>query len=351
MSDREIIVPLRALPAPRDRFSRPMRGLRISVMDRCNFRCPYCMPRETYHERYRFLGSHERLSFDEIVRLTRLFVQLGVRKLRLTGGEPLLRANLPDLIGDLTDIAGIEDVALTTNGVLLARYASELKAAGLQRVTVSLDSIDPQVFARMSGGFGGVEEVLDGIEHARRAELTPIKINAVVQRGVNDHTVLDLVERFRGTGVIVRFIEYMDVGNRNHWSEAAVVPSKELMARIAERWPLQALDPSYRGEVARRYAFADGQGEVGFISSVSQPFCGDCTRARLSSDGALYTCLFATHGTSLRDALRGGASDDALLELMRGVWLGRADRYSEQRATLRRAAGDERKVEMFYIGG
>ena len=351
MSNREVIVPLRTLAAPRDTFARPMRDLRISVMDRCNFRCPYCMPRETYHERYRFLGSHERLSFDEIVRLARLFVQLGVRKLRLTGGEPLLRANLPDLIGDLTDIPGVEDVALTTNGVLLARYATELKAAGLQRVTVSLDSLDAEVFARMSGGFAGVEEVLEGIEHARRTELAPIKINAVVPRGVNDHTVLDLVERFRGTGVIVRFIEYMDVGNRNHWREGLVVPSKELVARIGERWPLEPLEPGYRGEVARRYAFTDGQGEVGFISSVSQPFCGDCTRARLSSDGVLYTCLFATHGTSLRDALRGGASDDQLLELIRGVWLGRADRYSEQRVSLRRAAGDERKVEMFYIGG
>jgi cyclic pyranopterin phosphate synthase len=351
MPNREVIVPLRTLAAPRDTFARPMRDLRISVMDRCNFRCPYCMPRETYHERYRFLGSHERLSFDEIVRLARLFVQLGVRKLRLTGGEPLLRTNLPDLIGDLTDIPGVEDVALTTNGVLLARYATELKAAGLQRVTVSLDSLDAQVFARMSGGFAGVEEVLEGIEHARRAELTPIKINAVIQRGVNDHTALDLVERFRGTGVIVRFIEYMDVGNRNHWSEGLVVPSKELLTRIGTRWPLEPLDPGYRGEVARRYAFSDGQGEVGFISSVSQPFCGDCTRSRLSSDGVLYTCLFATHGTSLRDALRGGASDDQLLELIRGVWLARSDRYSEQRASLRRAAGDERKVEMFYIGG
>src|SRR6516162_7781586 len=351
MSKPEVIVPLRPRAAPRDGFARPMRDLRISVMDRCNFRSPHCMPRETYHERYRFLGSHERLSFDEIVRLTRLFARLGVRKLRLTGGEPLLRANLPDLIGDLTDIAGIEDVALTTNGVLLSRYASELKAAGLRRITVSLDSLDPAVFARMSGGFGGVAEVLDGIEHARRAELTPVKINAVVQRGVNDHTVLDLVERFRGTGVTVRFIEYMDVGNRNHWSEGLVVPSKELLARIGARWPLEPLEPGYRGEVARRYAFTDGQGEVGFISSVSQPFCGECSRARLSSDGVLYTCLFATHGTSLRDALRGGASDDQLLELIRGVWLGRTDRYSEQRVSLRRAAGDERKVEMFYIGG
>ncbi len=351
MSTREVIIPLHALPAPRDTLARAMRDLRISVMDRCNFRCPYCMPRETFHEQYRFLGSHERLSFDEIVRLARLFVQLGVRKLRLTGGEPLLRANLPDLIGDLTAIAGVEDIALTTNGVLLARYASELKAAGLRRVTVSLDSLDESVFARMSGGFGGVAEVLDGIEHARRAELTPIKINAVIQRGINDHTALALVERFRGTGVIVRFIEYMDVGNRNHWRSELVVPSKELAARIAERWPLEPLEPSYHGEVARRYAFADGQGEVGFISSVSQPFCGDCTRARLSSDGALYTCLFASNGTSLRDALRGGASDDALLELIRAVWLKRADRYSELRSRMRQGTPEPRKVEMFYIGG
>src|SRR6201997_3728500 len=239
MPSTEVVVPFSSRSSPRDTLGRPLRDLRISVMDRCNFRCPYCMPRETYHEKYRFLGSHERLSFDEIVRLARLFVQLGVRKLRLTGGEPLLRANLPDLVGDLTAIAGVEDVALTTNGMLLSRYASELKAAGLQRVTVSLDSLDPQVFTRMSGGFGGVTEVLDGIEHARRAELTPMKVNAVVQRGVNDHTVLDLVEHFRGTGVIVRFIEYMDVGNRNHWRSDMVVPSKEFLARIGARWPLE----------------------------------------------------------------------------------------------------------------
>jgi GTP 3',8-cyclase len=351
MSTRDVVIPLTAVGAPRDALARPMRDLRISVMDRCNFRCPYCMPRETYHERYRFLGSQERLSFDEIVRLTRMFVHLGARKLRLTGGEPLLRANLPDLVGDLSDIPGVEDVALTTNGVLLGRYASELKAAGLTRITVSLDSLDPGVFARMSGGFGGVEDVLGGIEQARRTQLTPVKVNAVIQRGVNDHTVLGLLEHFRGTGVIVRFIEYMDVGNRNHWSPQLVVPSQELMTMIAARWPLQAIAPSYRGEVARRYAFCDGAGEIGFISSVSQPFCGDCSRARLSSDGKLYTCLFATHGLSLRDALRGGASDEQLLELIRGIWLKRADRYSEQRAQLRAAQTEERKVEMFYIGG
>jgi cyclic pyranopterin phosphate synthase len=351
MDRSEVVVSLKNRSTPRDQLERPLRDLRISVMDRCNFRCPYCMPREQYHEKYRFLSSRERLSFDEIVRLARLFVQLGVRKLRLTGGEPLLRPNLGELIGDLSAIPGVEDIALTTNGMLLARHACELKAAGLDRVTVSLDSLDPEVFARMSGGFGGVEDVLDGIEHARRAGLDPIKLNAVVQRGVNDHTVLDLVERFRGTGVIVRFIEYMDVGNRNHWREELVVPSRELAAQISARWPLEPVRRDYRGEVAERYAFQDGQGEIGFISSVTQPFCGDCSRARLSSDGVFYTCLFATHGTSLRDPLRGGATEEQLLELVRSVWLGRQDRYSELRASLRQEVQAERKVEMFYIGG
>ena len=326
-----------------------MRNLRISVMDRCNFRCTYCMPRETFHDKYRFLGSHERLSFDEIVRLVRLFVRLGVRKLRLTGGEPLLRPNLTDLVGDLTAIEGIEDIALTTNGILLNKYAFELRAAGLQRITVSLDSLDPGVFTRLNGGFGGLEDVLSGIEHARYAGLEPIKINTVIQRGVNERTALDLLEHFRGTGVIVRFIEYMDVGNRNHWRADAVVPSKELVARIDARWPLTPPERAYRGEVAERYRFADGQGEVGFISSVTQPFCGGCTRARLSSDGVLYTCLFATHETALRDKLRSGASDDELLQVMRKVWLERSDNYSERRQV--HLGGSERKVEMFYIGG
>src|SRR6201994_4965401 len=246
MAKSDVVVPLNKLNSPRDTLGRPLRDLRISVMDRCNFRCPYCMPREKYHELYKFLGSNERLSFDEIVRLSRLCVKLGVRKLRLTGGEPLLRTNLSDLIGDLTDIPGVDDVALTTNGVLLARYAAELKAAGLKRITVSLDSLDSDVFARMSGGFGGLNDVLNGIEHARNAGLDPIKVNAVIQRGLNDHTAVDLVERFRGTGVIVRFIEYMDVGNRNEWRQELVVPSKELVARISERWPLQPLERDYR---------------------------------------------------------------------------------------------------------
>jgi cyclic pyranopterin phosphate synthase len=351
MPRSETIIPLEELRRPRDTFSRPIRDLRISVMDRCNFRCPYCMPRETFHAKYRFLGSGERLSFDEIVRVARLFVQLGVRKLRLTGGEPLLRANLADLVGDLTAIPGVEDVALTTNGVLLAQHAAELKAAGLNRVTVSLDSLDPAVFTRMSGGLGSVEEVLQGLAHARRAGLAPIKVNAVIQRGINDDTVLDLVEHFRGTDVIVRFIEYMDVGNRNEWRADLVVPSKELLARIGARWPLEPLKGNYRGEVSRRYRFTDGRGEIGFISSVTQPFCGSCTRARLSSDGILYTCLFATRGTSLRDELRGGASDAHLLERIRTVWLGRADRYSELRARLRESTAAQPKIEMYYIGG
>jgi cyclic pyranopterin phosphate synthase len=332
-----------------DTLGRPLRDLRLSVIDRCNFRCPYCMPRERFHDQYRFLKSSERLDFNELLRLTRLFLQLGVVKLRVTGGEPLLRAGLSDLIGDLTSLPGIEDVALTTNGVLLAQHAAELRAAGLQRVTVSLDSLDPAVFAQMAGGFGSVEDVLEGIAAAQRAGLSPIKLNTVVQRGINDHQVLDLVERFRGSGVIVRFIEYMDVGNRNDWNLERVVPSQQLLERVHARWPMSALEPAYASEVARRYAFDDGGGEIGFISSVTQPFCGDCARARLSSDGRFYTCLFAAEGTDLRAPLRGGASDEELLQLIRAVWERRADRYSELRDTLR--ARGVQHVEMNYVGG
>ena len=333
----------------RDQLQRPLRDLRLSVTDRCNFRCPYCMPRERFHAQYRFLTSSERLTFPELLRLTRLFAQLGVVKLRITGGEPLLRPDLSDLIGDLTSLAGIEDVALTTNGVLLAQHAAALKAAGLQRVTVSLDSIDPDTFARMSGGFGQLDEVLKGIDAAHDAGLAPIKVNTVVQRGVNDHQILDLLQHFRGTGVIVRLIEYMDVGNRNDWEREQVVPSQLLLERIAERWDLTALEPAYAGEVARRYRFDDDAGEIGFISSVTQPFCGDCSRARLSSDGVFYTCLFAASGTDLRAPLRGGASDDDLLSLIRAVWQERRDRYSELREQLR--ARGAQHVEMNYVGG
>jgi len=336
---------------PRDTLGRPLHDLRISVMDRCNFRCPYCMPKEQFHEHYKFLKPSERLSFEEILRLTQLFVEQGVKKVRLTGGEPLLRPNLSELIGELTALDGVEDVALTTNGILLAKHAAELKASGLNRVTVSLDTLDPDVFARMSGGFRGVEQVLEGIEAAQSAGLAPIKINCVVQRGVNEHTVLDLVERFRGTGVIVRFIEYMDVGNRNHWSRDRVVTSKELLTMISARWPARAVGQNYHGEVAERYVFDDGQGEIGFISSVSEPFCGSCTRARLSSEGVLYTCLFATEGTDLRAPMRAGKSDEELREIVRKVWTARGDRYSELRAGLKLKEMPLKKIEMYYIGG
>ena len=318
----------------------------MSVTDRCNLRCQYCMP----EAEYAWLPREDLLSFEEIVRAVDVFAGLGVDKVRLTGGEPLLRRNLPDLVRSLAADRRLTDLALTTNGVLLAQHAARLKANGLRRVTVSLDSLDPEVFRRASGGFDGVERVLDGIEAAREAGLEPIKINAVVQRGLNEECVLDLVERFRGTGVVVRFIEYMDVGNRNHWMPDRVVHSRELMQRIEARWPLVATAPGYRGEVAERYRFADGQGEIGFISSVSQPFCGDCTRARLSSEGVLYTCLFATHGTDLREPLRAAASDDELLARIRGIWQARDDRYSEQRRALGRQRSDK-KIEMYYIGG
>lgn len=335
--------------APRDQLNRPLRDLRISVTDRCNFRCPYCMPRERYDEHYQFLKTAERLGFDEIVRLTRLFIALGVRKLRITGGEPLLRPALADLVGDLSSLRGVDDVALTTNGMLLAQHAVELRAAGLQRVTVSLDSLDAAVFARMAGGLGSPQEVLAGIDSAKRAGLSPIKLNAVVQRGVNDHTVLDLIEYFRGTGIVVRLIEYMDVGNRNDWKAEEVVPSRELLERIGARWPLLPVAAHYRGEVARRYIFQDGSGEIGLISSVTQPFCGDCSRARLSSDGRLYGCLFATEGVDLRGPLRAGQSDEELLALIRSFWERRGDRYSEQRVTLHSRAVP--RVEMNHIGG
>jgi GTP 3',8-cyclase len=342
---------IRGAANPLDRLSRPLHDLRISVMDRCNFRCPYCMPKEQFHEHYRFLKSQERLSFEEIVRLARLFAGLGVRKLRLTGGEPLLRANLADLVGDLSGIPGIDDIALTTNGVLLGQHAVDLHANGLQRVTVSLDTLDKEIFKRLSGGFAALDQVLSGIDAALGAGLAPVKINAVIERGVNDHSVLDLVEHFRGSPVIVRLIEFMDVGNRNAWRPEMVVPSRELAARIAAKWPMHPVSQNYRGEVAERWRFDDGGGEVGFISSVSQPFCGACSRARLSSEGKFYTCLFATEGLDLRAPMRAGMGDADLEQLIRGVWLGRTDRYSELRDQLRAKNPASQKIEMYYIGG
>lgn len=347
-ADTERIIALPRIAALIDARGRRLHDLRLSVTDRCNFRCPYCMPAERYHEHYRFLKSREKLDLAELARLARLFVQLGVRKLRVTGGEPLLRSGLAELIGDLSTLPAVEDIALTTNGVLLAQHAVELRAAGLQRVTVSLDSLDAGVFARMAGGLGNPADVLAGVDAARRAGLGPIKINAVIQRGVNDHTVLGLLEHFRGTGIIVRLIEYMDVGTRNDWQRSQVVPSRELLDLISARWALRPLDPAYRGEVARRYAYEDGAGELGLISSVTQPFCGDCTRARLSSDGMLYTCLFSSHGTDLRAPLRSGASDRELLKLIGQVWMSRGDRYSELRGQRPLAVP---RVEMNRVGG
>jgi cyclic pyranopterin phosphate synthase len=346
-----IVHDIRGAGHPLDRLARPLHDLRISVMDRCNFRCPYCMPKEQFDDNYRFLKTHERLSFEEIVRLSRLFAGLGVRKLRLTGGEPLLRANLPDLVGDLSAIPGIEDIALTTNGALLGKYAVELHANGLRRITVSLDTLDAQIFARLSGGFAALDQVLQGIRGAIAAGLTPVKINAVIERGVNDHTALDLLQHFRGSPVIVRFIEFMDVGNRNRWRPDMVVPSSELAARIHERWPIHPVSENYCGEVAKRWRFDDGGGEIGFISSVSQPFCGACSRARLSSEGRFYTCLFATEGLDLRAPMRGGAGDSQLEQLVRDVWLARRDRYSELRDAARAEEPAGRKIEMHYIGG
>jgi GTP 3',8-cyclase len=350
LKSRENLIAFGAARAPTDLRGRPLADLRVSVMDRCNFRCPYCMPRETFGEDYRFLAAAQRLAFDEIARIARQFAALGVRRIRLTGGEPLLRTGLPDLVGELSAIPGIEDLALTTNGVLLAQHAAELRAQGLTRVTVSLDSIEPATFRQMSGGFDGLGRVLDGIRAAREAGLAPIKVNAVIQRGVNDGQVLELARYFRGTGVVLRFIEYMDVGNRNDWRAELVVPSRELRDAITCVWPLAPLAPAHAGEVATRYAYTDGAGEIGFISSVTQPFCGGCTRARLSSDGVFYTCLFATTGTDFRAPLRAGAGDEELRRLIRSVWQGREDRYSELRG---RAAQDTRwrKIEMYYIGG
>ena len=308
------------------------------------------MPAEVYGERYAFLPRKEVLSFEEIARIARLCVGLGARKLRVTGGEPLVRADLPDLIAQLAAIPGVEDLALTTNGHLLEKFAESLARAGLTRVTVSLDSHDPIVFRQMSGGFSEPERVLAGIAAAQGAGLGPIKINCVVQRGVNEHTLVELAERFRGTGHIVRFIEYMDVGTRNHWELAQVVPAREIVERLSAAFPLEPLEANYPGEVARRYRYCDGQGEIGVIASVSQPFCGDCTRARLSADGSLVTCLFATAGRDLKGPLRSGASDEELAGLIAGVWSRRRDRYSEERAGLAEGRAGSR-IEMFRLGG
>ena len=335
-----------------DKFGRFLRDLRISVTDRCNFRCPYCMPAEIFGEKYEFLPRPHILTFEEIERLARLFVVAGVSKIRITGGEPLVRAKLPDLIEKLAKIDGVEDLTLTTNGYLLSKHAADLQAAGLNRLTVSLDSLDDDVFKKMSGRPQGPAKTLEGIKTAIRLGFSPIKVNVVVQRGMNEHTLVETARYFKGTGVIVRFIEFMDVGTKNGWNLSQVVATKEILELIRAEFPMEAVEPGYRGEVATRYRYLDGEGEIGFISSVSEPFCGDCTRARLSTDGKLVTCLFAADGTDLKTPMRGGASDMELAGIIGRVWNGRDDRYSELRSgNTEFDALTEQKIEMYYIGG
>ena len=333
-----------------DALGRPLKDLRISVMDRCNFRCSYCMPEEKYHPNFKFLSSEERLPFEDIIRITKIFANLGINKIRITGGEPLLRVNLTDLIGDLSRINGIDDIALTTNGVLLTKYASELKAAGLNRITISLDTLDKEEFRILTGRRGSLGRVLAGIKETQIVGFENIKVNAVIKRGSNDQHIQQMVEYFRDTPIILRFIEYMDVGNINHWKISDTVPSEELLKTINSIWPVEAIDQNYHGEVASRYRFKDGSGEIGFISSVTKPFCRSCTRARLSSDGKLYNCLFATSGQDVKSWLRTGLTDQEIQEKIYEIWSRREDRYSELR-TLNQTYLGKKKVEMYYIGG
>jgi len=349
-----------------DRLSRPLRELRLSVIDRCNFRCTYCMPEDSLQGRGVFLPLVKLLTDHEMEDLVRAFVELGVHKLRITGGEPLVRPGLPALVTRLAQIDGLDDIALTTNGVLLPRLAEDLAQAGLGRITVSLDSLDPAVLDEMSGGKARLEEILGGIEAAEAAGFTSMKINTVVQRGVNDHTVLDLLDHFRGTGHPVRLIEFMDVGNSNHWSLDQVVPSAEWVRRIGEQWPIEPIDGRGPSETARRYRYVDGAGEVGLISSISAPFCGGCTRARLTADGVFYTCLFSNKGSNLMPLVRQKDDPQGLVKQLESIWQNRGDRYSEERSQLMHAAkttpgkasgndsadaGNIGKVEMYKMGG
>jgi cyclic pyranopterin phosphate synthase len=343
-------VPLKiAEPVPLlDRQQRALRELRVSVIDRCNFRCTYCMPADSLHGRGVFLPLEKLLTDHEIETLVRSFALLGVRKLRITGGEPLLRPGLPALIRRLTTIAGLEDIALTTNGVMLPRLAGDLADAGLSRLTVSLDTLDETVLARMSGGKARLDDILAGIAAAEAAGFGSLKINTVVQRGVNDHTVMDLLDHFRGTPHRVRLIEYMDVGNSNHWSARDVVPNAEWVETIGRHWPIRPRVSDNPAETARRYEYLDGQGEIGFISSISQPFCGGCTRARVTADGVFYTCLFSNHGTNLMPLIRHGEDPRDLIGRIAEVWAARTDRYSEMRG---QPGGEQQKVEMYRLGG
>jgi len=335
-----------------DRLQRPLRDLRVSVTDRCNLRCPYCMPREVFGTQFRFLPREQLLTFEEITRVVRAAAAHGVAKVRLTGGEPLLRRELERLIEMLARVDGVSDLAMTTNGLLLARHAQRLRDAGLRRVTVSLDALEQDTLRAMSDGPVSPARILDAIEVASGVGLSPVKINMVVRRGVNDHCVADMAARFRHRPEIVRFIEYMDVGSTNGWSAQEVVSASEILKVIGARWPLEPLEPRRPGEVATRYRYRDGAGEIGVIHSVSSPFCGGCSRARLSADGQLFTCLFARQGHDLRGLLRGGAGAGELERRLHEIWTGRADRYSAERAGAREAADQQPpKVEMSYIGG
>jgi cyclic pyranopterin phosphate synthase len=332
---------------PLDTLGRPLRDLRISVTDRCNFRCTYCMPREVFGRDYPFLLREQLLSFEEIARLARAFVDNGVEKIRLTGGEPLLRRDLERLVGMLAEIPGL-DLTLTTNGALLPQKARALREAGLRRVTVSLDSLDDEVFRAMSDVDFPVTRVLAGIESAAEAGLSPVKVNMVVKRGANEESIVPMARHFHGSGHILRFIEYMDVGATNGWRLDEVVSAEEIVEAIGRELPLEPIEANYRGEVARRWRYLDGGGEIGIIASVTQPFCGDCTRARLSADGKLHTCLFAARGRDLRELVRSGVSDKALSEAIGTIWRGRGDRYSELRSA---RTAELPRVEMSYIGG
>jgi cyclic pyranopterin phosphate synthase len=354
MSSHETVIPLSSLrrPAtldgiPSDQLGRYMRDLRISITDRCNFRCAYCMPKDSFGRDHVFLSHNEILRYEEITRIARVFVGLGIRKIRLTGGEPLVRKGVESLIAQLAEIPDIE-LTLTTNGALLTRYASALKEAGLQRLTVSLDALDDDIFQEMNGVGFPVRDVLAGIDAAAAAGLTPVKVNMVVKRGVNDHQILPMARQFRGSGHILRFIEFMDVGNSNDWRTADVVSAREILDQIGTEFPLEPVDRAYNGEVAERWRYVDGAGEIGVIASVTQAFCSDCTRIRLSPEGKLFTCLFATRGHDLRSLLREGRSDEEMAAWISSVWQQRTDRYSEIRG---RAKAGRPKIEMSYIGG
>ncbi|OOE14333.1 GTP 3',8-cyclase MoaA [Fictibacillus arsenicus] len=331
-----------------DQWQRPLRDLRISVTDQCNFRCTYCMPKEIFGSDYPFLTNEELLSFDEIVRIAAQFASSGVEKIRITGGEPLLRKGLPDLLKRLRSIEGIKDIALTTNGVLLPKLAAEIKEAGMNRVTVSLDTLDDQLFGSINGRGVGVQSILKGIEAAHQAGLQ-VKINMMVKKGINDQEILPMARYFKNTPYVLRFIEYMDVGTSNGWNWDDVVSKDQILKVIGDELPLEPVSGHYYGEVAKRYQYKDGKGEIGIISSISDTFCSTCTRARLSADGKVYTCLFASSGTDFKHFIRNGASDQEILERIENTWSNRKDRYSDERRE--KNAEERKKIEMSYIGG